>query len=541
MAEYSPFGPESTDDDDELESSSASNKKKRAAGGLGASLLGREVTKSDTTEKPVPRSFGEALDALLGNKKAEKEEVAEKARTIPWDREEGVAEPVEAISVGEEAPEAKSDTIELRPDGSDNSEGILDIDSSIEPEGPRMSEAVRTESEEIAENDNEATEEELHDPAEVESNDNETENHGASEEATEEIEDDSTAPKGNSSSSSAGGSSAGSPSGTSGSSGSSSSSPIPTPVPVPAPVGPTPPTPPIPPVPGGPIPPGGSFNAMPTPIATPEEVDEAYLHGRRRGFQRGFLGGLIVGGGIEHIRHKRREKRMEKSHEAEFNKQERKLEDVESGHKIAEEKRQSQEYWDEKKKSEEQRRKEAEHKNELAKKEVARNSQTPQDKHIIAPIFSKGYEHLKPPSETDSDEPEVALEELKLERSAWHNIEVDRQGKAIENTKLEYGHEYFKEKQKERGPKEDVHGAAGEVALVASAFQDSSHERHLGRIKSTVGLSSKDSTKLLKEANANGLSKSLKKALSPPTTAFATVVWAAALLTLTTIFIIFVF
>ena len=59
-----------------------------------------------------------------------------------------------------------------------------------------------------------------------------------------------------------------------------------------------------------------------------------------------------------------------------------------------------------------------------------------------------------------------------VERSAWHNIEVDSHGKVVQETSFEYGHEYYSERAKEVDPKAKQHVdiAAGEVALVAAAL-----------------------------------------------------------------------
>lgn len=59
----------------------------------------------------------------------------------------------------------------------------------------------------------------------------------------------------------------------------------------------------------------------------------------------------------------------------------------------------------------------------------------------------------------------------RIERSAWHNIEVDvRTGRAVENSAIEYGEEYYKERAHEgRIVKDNVGAAATGVALAAVA------------------------------------------------------------------------
>lgn len=59
----------------------------------------------------------------------------------------------------------------------------------------------------------------------------------------------------------------------------------------------------------------------------------------------------------------------------------------------------------------------------------------------------------------------------RIERSAWHNIEVDAHtGRAVENSSIEYGEEYYKERAHERSGSDDFVGAAATgVALAAMA------------------------------------------------------------------------
>jgi len=130
-----------------------------------------------------------------------------------------------------------------------------------------------------------------------------------------------------------------------------------------------------------------------------------------------------------------------------------------------------------------------------------------------------------------------------IERSAWHNIEVDEHGKLAQETSFEYGHEYYKERSAEVGPKtrHQFDEAAGEVALVAAALHGSDKEQ----VKSSRTTQSfrTDAGSVLqatpsnapkpqdKTASNSAPGQSVLKSLtSPPTTVAGTIGWFLALI-----------
>lgn len=226
---------------------------------------------------------------------------------------------------------------------------------------------------------------------------------------------------------------------------------------------------------------------------------EAYSRGRRRG----LVTGLVVGGGIEHIRHKRREKRMDKQFARE------KREQAKSNEKALDDIK-----WDRVREKEAEKSKAdalAKFTNterkviaERPRIEITRSSEA----HAAAERLAKqldSKERLKVakseitvhgeqmPKLTKAQQIELDRQREQLElvqghriqRSAWHNIEVDEHGKAVRDGTLEYGHEYFRERAHEAGPnaKHDIDGAAGEVALVAAALSETEQETSEDRRK----------------------------------------------------------
>ena len=568
MAEYSPFGPESTeDDDDELEQSSSSTRKKRSSG-MGASILNQEVKKE--AEKPVPRSFKEALDALIGDKKTEKENAAkqpgwkEAVESNEHDQVEIVgpehSAATQSVATAErQAPEENPENEvfhirELRPNEVYGGEAVVSLD---DPAEAARTEAFENDPVETDANEAVITEEELSIQDEIVQNElNQPE--AIEEEQDEAVSSDPTAVAGGSGANSA----RTTPGGSGSTSGSSTQAPRPVPLPTTPPV---PPTPPIPPVPGGSMPPPS--NAAPVPpqfntILVPDMGAEQ--RGHRRGFRRGFIGGLLIGGGIEHIRHRRRERRMEHTHAKELNTKDAALVAEQKSRQIEDEKRMNKDYWERKRQERETEAAQQHTQQEIAQSteptEVERvNRDKKTDAEAVAPKFAEtqvstpeavaiapiAYRE-KPPQ--DKDKSLSAVQEQKpdmkevddgpenhLEQSAWHAIEVDASGHAVQNSRIEYGQAFASEQAKEKQPNENVHttlssvGAVG-VATAASAAHDT-HQEHLDRVKHSAGLSGAQ-TEDLQKANQNSLGTTLKKFAGPPTTALGTLAWAVILVAL---------
>lgn len=177
--------------------------------------------------------------------------------------------------------------------------------------------------------------------------------------------------------------------------------------------------------------------------ATKQDVEDAMYQATKAGQNRGVLTGLLVGGGYEHFKHKRREKRAGKR----FKKQSQQVEQT----------RTDQHFF-----YAEQRKDQANNERQFA-------------------AIDKRFENLPKPEKLLPKSPERGKLETpeqltipadhRLETSAWHSIEVDsKTGKAVEKPTFEYGQEYHHERAQETAPKDHRNAAAGEVALVAAAM-----------------------------------------------------------------------
>lgn len=296
---------------------------------------------------------------------------------------------------------------------------------------------------------------------------------------------------------------------------------------------------------GAPVSPGAP-NVLHTTRAVEEAEDQAF----RRGRNRGLVAGLIVGGGIEHIRHKRREKKMERIFAQERKEQARKVEDTR---------------WDQIREAEAAKVREAaaakyrtvERPPATAPPEVNRTSQTEaaaerrqiegEVKKQLEAEHKKEQQVLTKAEEIEEQRQRELLDIAQgnhVERSAWHNIEVDSHGKVVQETSFEYGHEYYSERAKEVDPKAKQHVdiAAGEVALVAAALSGgasasttppaSPSARTARAVPSGQGQSSASA----KPASAQPQSV-LKTVTSPPTTIAGTVAWFVALVVIVVVFV----
>lgn len=317
---------------------------------------------------------------------------------------------------------------------------------------------------------------------------------------------------------------------------------------------------------------GAAANAQPAPnqfnTVTTVPDFESENRARRRGFRRGFIGGLIVGGGIEHIRHKRRERRMAREQERQLSAKDRAVLLEKKARLIEEEQRQNQEYWQEKKRSRELQELQKEsvklvQKNETQPKadlesppdslrmDAATPNETqklrdateqkPKEPHIIAPVFvhreARHEQNVQAPRARVEESPEEVVSESEqshLEQSTWHTIEVDSQGGTVENGRVEYGAAFEDERAKERQPRDaprSVPSSAGEVALVASALHDSARAEHIKRVQKSVELSGGELADL-DLSNSSSPTQIVKKIAGPPTTAFGTFVWSVFLIVL---------
>lgn len=180
--------------------------------------------------------------------------------------------------------------------------------------------------------------------------------------------------------------------------------------------------------------------------ATKQEVEDAIYYATKSGQNRGVLTGLLVGGGYEHFKHKRREKRQERR----FKKQNKELDQT----------RKDEHFY------------------------FAEQSKQQVDSEQRFTAAGKRFENHSHPEKLVQSNPEQHMlgspEQLavpadhRLETSAWHSIEIDNKtGKPVENPTFTYGKEYYRERAKEATPKEQRNAATGEVALVAAAMSQS--------------------------------------------------------------------
>ncbi len=225
-------------------------------------------------------------------------------------------------------------------------------------------------------------------------------------------------------------------------------------------------------------------------ITQKQHEDEMY-YATAAAARHGVLAGGLFFGGLEHFKHRRREKRQAKA----MKQQAKNFEKEREQHQfqLAEQEKQVNQ-----KEQQIMQLQDAERRNQA----TGRFSATPE----AAPSGVRGYEQLaatekrvessaasssekqfneqleklvpKQPEvvrkrhETETAEQLEIPAEHHLETSAWHTIEVDtKTGKAVENPTFAYGQEYYRERAKEAIPRTDGQKqAAGEVALVAAAI-----------------------------------------------------------------------
>jgi hypothetical protein len=212
-------------------------------------------------------------------------------------------------------------------------------------------------------------------------------------------------------------------------------------------------------------------SGVPKDAATREELDDAIYRATKSGQDRGVVAGLLVGGGFEHWRHRRREKKQAEAlqHQGE------EVQDI-----------RAQQDW--------QRREHGRQLEALRRAAPAVASERPAGPNrTVEQAFSRkelrneAGQTVDTHRQTATDEAKRSVSagvpeerplemppEHRLQTSAWHSIEVDtRTGKPVERPSFEYGHEYYRERAQEAGPKEQVNTAAGEAALVAAALASS--------------------------------------------------------------------
>ena len=200
-----------------------------------------------------------------------------------------------------------------------------------------------------------------------------------------------------------------------------------------------------------------------------------HLAGRTRGRVEGLVSGALVGAGIEHHRHKKREKKMEKKSKEAHLKNKRAIEELKIRTTGLETDRDrivretTKERYDHEKALKhaadaEIKAHESVASTKALSAEKARLDAEKQKAELIERLNARAAEQEK-----------LGAAELikdsgnRLETSAWHTMEVDKHGHVVEDSKLEYGHEYYRERAHETGPKQQVDVKAGGTAVAAAA------------------------------------------------------------------------
>jgi hypothetical protein len=231
--------------------------------------------------------------------------------------------------------------------------------------------------------------------------------------------------------------------------------------------------------------PSASFNTAPASGTTLNQLleqrralEQTEYYARRHGRAEGFLGGVILGGLVEHFRHKSRERKMERLSKQVSEKQEKHLEGLEFQLKT--------EQLEQVRREEAARyERKAAAKQEMATVARAQMSEAEAIKHAREFTHSAEEQEREKAAlierlnaqavqqERLEAEGMLANSENHIEESAWHSIEVDKAGHAVQDTNIEYGHEYYQERGHESGPKDvatrDSMTGAAALTAVASA------------------------------------------------------------------------
>ncbi|QQS20140.1 hypothetical protein IPL85_01660 [Candidatus Saccharibacteria bacterium] len=284
-------------------------------------------------------------------------------------------------------------------------------------------------------------------------------------------------------------------------------------------------------------------------------VEDAEYYAYKRGRNKGLVAGLIVGGGIEHIRHKRREKKMERKFAVERKQVTRNIEN---------------QRWDQIREAESAKVREAaaekyrtvERPSAAIRPEANRTEQAQSAREIMQQrteikaeiekkLVAEHKEAERVVTKAEQTEIDRQREQLELvqghhiERSAWHNIEVDKHGKAVQETSLVYGHEYYKERAHETRPKSKqvIDGAAGEVALVAAVLAGGGggSPPNNGQSPAAQSSTASRSTSIPAQSSASQPKSLIKTITHPPTTPAGTAGWFIVLVVLLAVLAVVIF
>jgi len=227
---------------------------------------------------------------------------------------------------------------------------------------------------------------------------------------------------------------------------------------------------PLPPTPNKPVP-NANFNTVPAAaenstlnqiLEHQRELEHAAYYGRRHGRVEGLMGGIIIGGFFENIRNKSRERKMEKQIKQQQLKQEKRVDSLEFQHNLLK----TEQLELVRKQEAERYERKAAAKQELAtvaraqmsEAEAIRRAQ--EVSHIAEESEREKASLIERLNAQAAHQEQLEAENLllnpenRIETSAWHTIEVDKAGHAVQDTNIEYGHEYYQERGHESGPKD---------------------------------------------------------------------------------------
>jgi len=169
-----------------------------------------------------------------------------------------------------------------------------------------------------------------------------------------------------------------------------------------------------------------------------QSVEDARYYARTRGRREGVLAGMLLGGGIEHFRHKRRERKMEKDFSKKEKAHEKDLENLTYEQKREAMVKDLREAYEQRYQNKVEASASAA---VVARNEAVAGTQTTASAERGKPVSVQEVIELPP--------------DHHIESSAWLNVEVDAQGNPVENSSFEYGAEYYRERAHEVRAEDD--------------------------------------------------------------------------------------
>jgi len=246
-----------------------------------------------------------------------------------------------------------------------------------------------------------------------------------------------------------------------------------------------------------------------------QSVEDARYYARTRGRREGVLAGMLLGGGIEHFRHKRRERKMEKDFTKKEKAHEKDLENL-----TYEQKREAM-VKDLREAYEQRYQEKAE---ASAPAVVAAQAEALGGAQAVA-----SAERGKPVSVQEVIELPPGHH---IESSAWLNVEVDAQGNPVENSSFEYGAEYYRERAHEVRA-EDDHDDDTKPKQPSTPDQKSQQASPTMFAGSTLASAPPASVgQQLPPSTVSTVStpqRVVRAVTTPPTTPLGTTIWSAAL------------